>query len=330
MSWSTIVGHGAQIATLARAVERNRLAHAYLFVGPSGIGKRRVARQLAKTLLCENATIENWNSCDECSACRLVDAGSHPDLFEVQRPEDKLEFPVAVIQELCQSLALKPARGGRKIAIIDDADDFNDESANAFLKTLEEPPPSSLLILIATIADRQLPTIRSRCQTLAFSALAPRDVETILRDADDVDPEAIARLAAQCGGRPGFAREFADPRIWEIRTRLLAIADADHADALALAAELWGIVQEAGKDAAVQRRRATVIIRLLIDALSGALARLADAEPTALQAVPRDRLVELLELCLDADMRIERRVQLQLAVEAFVYGWSRPGVPAHR
>lgn len=330
MAWSQIFGHDAPIAALKRAAQRGRLAHGYLFVGLSGIGKRLVARQLAKTLLCENATLEDWDSCDECSACKLVDAGTHPDLFEAQKIEDKLELTIEVVSDLCARLMLKPSRGGRKIAILDDADDFNDTSANAFLKTLEEPPPASLLILIGTNADLQLPTIRSRCQVVSFSALTPQNVEAALRNAEDIEPGSIERLARQCGGRPGFAHEFADPRIWDIRTKLLAAAGFEKTDAIALAGEFWSIVQDAGKDAAAQRRRATIIIRLVIESLRNALSRPADAETAALRSVQRDGLIGQIETCLEADMHVERRVQLQLAIESLVFGLTSPAISAQR
>lgn len=330
MAWKSIVGHDEQAAALTRAAGRGRLAHAYLFVGPDGIGKRRFARQLAKTLLCENASSHPWDSCDECAACKLVDAGTHPDLFETARPEDKQEFPIAVIQDLCKQLSLKPSRGGWKIAIVDDADDFNEESANAFLKTLEEPPPASLLILVSTNAERQLPTIRSRCQVISFSPLQPAEVESVLRSSGAFEAGSIAALSVRCEGRPGFAGELAQPRFWELRTRLLTAATSDARDATALAAEVWSFVQEAGKDAAAQRRRAAIIVRLLIEALRRALAAPDTADPTSLRSVPADRLVEWLESCLAADMQIERRVQLVLVLEALVNSWTRASRPIQR
>src|SRR5262245_52758110 len=133
MSWSRVSGHDPIVAQFARAVERGRLGHAYLFVGPTGVGKRLVATELARALLCEQPPSEKLDSCGRCPSCQLIDAGTHPDLFQIARPPDKLEFPIEVMRELSQNLTLKPARGARKIAIIDDADDFNEETANCFL-----------------------------------------------------------------------------------------------------------------------------------------------------------------------------------------------------
>ena len=161
MSWQRIHGHDFWVQSFADAVERGRLAHAYLFAGPAGIGKKPFAFELAKTLLCESPK-KPFVACDQCPSCKQVTAGTHPDVIFASRPEDKVEFPIDNMREVMEKLALKPARGGYKVAIIDDADDFNSESANCFLKTLEEPPPKSLLILIATDPERQLPTVLSR------------------------------------------------------------------------------------------------------------------------------------------------------------------------
>src|SRR6516164_399343 len=148
MSWSEIRGHEHLVEAFRHAAARERLAHAYLFVGPRGVGKHLFAVELARAILCEHPPAL-LQACDHCESCLLVSAGTHPDLFTVGRPEEKNEFPIDVMQELCRNFALTTARGHGKVAIVDDADDLNEESANCFLKTLEEPPPRSLFILIA-------------------------------------------------------------------------------------------------------------------------------------------------------------------------------------
>src|SRR4051812_35565594 len=183
VSWQRVRGHDALIAAFDRAVRRGRLAHAYLFTGPPGVGKRLFAIELAKALLCENPpphpTLSpstggegdndkpsppavggegrvrgKLEACDHCAACTQVEAGTHPDFLVVSRPEEKLEFPIEVMREVCRNFSLKSARGRGKVALLDDVDDLNEESANCFLKTLEEPPPRSVLFLIGTDADR--------------------------------------------------------------------------------------------------------------------------------------------------------------------------------
>src|SRR5713226_8347951 len=180
VSFSRVRGHESLARSFADVVARDRLAHAYLFAGPPGIGKKLFARELAKAILCEKSK-DRVDGCDRCSSCVLVEAGTHPDVILANRPEDKVEFPIDVIREVSEKLAMKPARGGYKFALIDDVDDFNDPAANAFLKTLEEPPPKSVVILIVTDPERQLPTILSRCQLVRFGPLSFSLVAELLR-----------------------------------------------------------------------------------------------------------------------------------------------------
>jgi hypothetical protein len=223
------------------------------------------ARELAKTILCE-ARGDRFDACDECASCKLVDAGTHPDLFMVRRPDDSLEFPIDVIrEELLPNLAMKAARGARKIAILDDADDLNDQAANCFLKTLEEPPPGSLLILVGgRNAERQLPTILSRCQVIRFTPLPPAQVLQIMAANGITDPTNQQRLLQLSGGCPGQALGLDDAEVWEFRGKLLGTLRDEHIDAAAVAKEWMEFIDNAGKDAAAHRNRASLILRLLI------------------------------------------------------------------
>jgi DNA polymerase-3 subunit delta' len=318
------------VSAFEEVVRRGRLAHAYLFAGPSGIGKRLFAGELAKALLCEKTPARNLAACDVCDACRQVAAGTHPDFFAVARPEENLEFPIQIVKELCRDLSLKPARGRNKIAIIDDADDLNDESANCFLKTLEEPPPHSVLILVGTSPDRQLSTIVSRCQVVRFVPLAPARVAEVLRAQGLEDERLIERLARISGGSPGQAEGLADPALWEFRRTLVGELTRPRPDTVSLARRWAQFLEESGKDAAGQRRRAALVLSLLIDFLTGAVRwRLGgtpkEAEPADLpfleqlgRRLDADQLLELLDCCMEAAFQIERRAQLVLVLEALL------------
>jgi DNA polymerase-3 subunit delta' len=329
VGWERVRGHDVLIDGFRRAVRRGRLAHAYLFTGPPGIGKRLFAVELAKALLCEKAG-PDFTACDHCPSCVQIDAGTHPDFYPAARPPEALEFPIDLMRTLCASFALKSARGRGKVVIIDDADDLNEESANCFLKTLEEPPPRSVLILIGSSSERQLPTIVSRCQVVRFAPLRAELVDELL-GARGVEEGALrARLVRLSGGSPGLAEALADPALWEFRRTFLAGLTRTPIDAFELGQKWMEFVEAAGKESAAQRGRAKLVVRLIVDFFDDALTLSLGGEPrrsgvedrAMLEALAKragsDLLLEVLERCLEADEQIERRVQLVLLLEALV------------
>jgi DNA polymerase-3 subunit delta' len=305
------------------------LAHAYLFCGPHGVGKRLFAHELAKALLCENRSSQQLEACDSCLACRLMEAATHPDFFSFRRPEDRLEFPVELAKEMCQGLGLKPARGKNKVVILEDADDLNEESSNCLLKTLEEPPPGSVLILIALSPERLLATIVSRCQVVYFRPLSADLVREILLE-HGIEEAQLDRLARLSRGSPGVALELVDPALWECRTQLVEGLLAGKSNSVALARQWMHFLEETGKEAGVQRRAAELMLRLLIDFFrdmlrAGVGAEPASAEPGDVrilremgQRVDAETCLQIIERCLEAELHIDRRVQLVLAVEGVV------------
>ncbi len=337
MSWKRVRGHEARVEEFTRAVRRGRLAHAYLFVGPPGVGKRLFAVELARALLCEGPREDDrLESCDACPPCVQIDAGTNPDFLTAARPPEKAEFPIELMRELCQHFSLRSARGRGKVVVIDDADDLNEESANCFLKTLEEPPPGSVLILIGTSTDRQRATIVSRCQVVRFRPLPPEAVAEVLQ-ANGVDDAAVRdRLARLGGGSPGQALALADPALWEFRDTLLRALTGPRLDPVALSKKWIEFVQEAGKEAVHQRRRARLTFRLLIDFLHAALVFGLNGQGGAggndrplLEAMARrmdaEQIAMLLERCVEADFQVERNVGMALVLEALVDAFAHAG-----
>ncbi len=334
MSWERIRGQGAARNTFAAAVARGRLAHSYLLVGPDGVGKRLFARELAKAFLCEKPPAK-LSACDHCPACAQVEAATHPDLLFLRTPEDKHELPVESMRDFCRDLSLRPIRGGRKIGIVEDADDFNAASANSFLKTLEEPPPGALLLLIGTSADRQLSTILSRCQVVRFAPLSPADLKAVL-EAQGIDDAAKRdRLARLGAGSVARALALDDESIWQVRQKLVDGLTSPNAQFRALA-ETWSkFHEEAGKESAAQRLRASLVLHFLVEAVQNALklslgATVPDLdanEATRLKAfadrVGTDALMGLLDKFVEADFYVERRVQLNLVVESVLEKFPR-------
>ncbi|MBY0230160.1 MAG: DNA polymerase III subunit delta' [Gemmataceae bacterium] len=329
MGWEAVQGHDALKEGFRRVVERGRLAHAYLFAGPEGVGKKLFATELARALLCDEppATLR---ACGECPSCAQIGAGTHPDFTVAGKPEDAHEFPIEAMREVCSFFSLRSARGKGRIVVIDDADDLNEESANCFLKTLEEPPPRSMLVLVGSGPERQLPTINSRCQVVRFAPMPDGFVRTVLDQAGIDDPAMQARLVRLAGGSPGRALALADPALWEFRSAFLAGLLKKPIDTPALSAAWMAFVEASGKESALQRAAAGRAVGLLLDVLSDALAVAGGSAarrtgPEDAPAVRRlaerfapETLIALLERCMDAEDHIGRRVQLVLALEALL------------
>ena len=269
MSWDEVLHHEFAEHRFRTSVQSNRLASTYLFVGPAGIGKRTFALKLAEALLCESNPEFALEPCGTCPGCQQVKANTHPDLIQLSRPKDKAYIPVELFigdkehrrrEGLCHDIGLKPFRGGRKIAIIDDADFLNQEGANCLLKTLEEPPPKSLLILIGTSEKRQLKTIVSRSQVIRFEPLTNNEVLTILTDSPPEDETvSIESLAVASGGSVELAKLLAEPGVIEFRSQLmdqLASLDPGQDD---FGQIVTSFVDSAGKDSAKKRTRLSLV-----------------------------------------------------------------------
>lgn len=169
MKLAAVRGQQRVVQTLQRSLAAKRVAHAYLFEGPAGCGRRTTALALLQALFCQSPSGDD--ACGNCPACRKLVAGSHPDIHLLTPLPDKRDISIEQVRELQQMLALRPFEAPRKACLIEPAERMNEKSANALLKTLEEPPGHAVMILLTTQADLLLSTIRSRCQHLRFSPL---------------------------------------------------------------------------------------------------------------------------------------------------------------
>ena len=315
--WHSIYGHDKVIEQFCTALSRGRLASTFLFVGPPGVGKRTFALKLAQALLCDARPESALDPCGQCAACRQVQAATHPDVHVVSRPKDSSNLPLELFigddehrmrAGLCYELSLKPFSGKRRIGIIDDADLLalgSKESANALLKTLEEPPPKSVLILIGTSLQRQLPTIRSRCQVIRFDPL-PDDVvaELLLSEGSCSDPALAQQAARLAGGSLERARMWCDEAVFDFRESLFTQLSQPEFDQLALAKGVQQFVEAAGKDAPAKRARLKEALQMAAEFYRGrmqaAAASGSDAEPAAICQ----------ELCLDAMSHVDANANL--------------------
>jgi len=329
MPWHSLRGHDRVVESLRRSLARGRLPHAFLFAGPEGIGKLSFGLRMAQALLCERVPEAELDPCGACPGCLQVMAGTHPDLLRVGKPEDKHELPIRVIRDLCLDLGLKPMSGRRKVAIVDDADDMNDEAANAFLKTLEEPPPGSALILIATSAEGQLDTILSRCRVVRFEPLPEAELAAVLLEQGVADsPEAAGRLARLAEGSVARARGLADPALTDFRRALFEEVAAPRGfDAPALARRIEAFVNAAGKESGAKRVRARLVLGELLRLFRGTLWLSAGLEPpspdpddrravAALAAwVGPEAVLALADRCLEADYHVRRNLYMPLILD---------------
>ncbi len=197
MGFSQIVGHSKQVETLRLALAHGRLHHAYLFVGAAGLGKKTIGLSLAKAIHC---SVASGDFCGECADCVRIQDGNHPDVRLIEPLAGKKEISIQQIRELEKELNLRSFSGNKKIVILDPATLMNLSAQNALLKTLEEPPNDSLLILIAASVGELLPTLRSRCLRVSFAPLTLDQVAAFLVSQKKTPVEEAKLLAAMSKG----------------------------------------------------------------------------------------------------------------------------------
>ncbi len=198
-------------------LQQQRLAHALLFQGNAGLGKKDFARAIAASVLCQSPQPDH-QACGQCASCQLLSAGTHPDLLSLFPEEVGKAIKVDDVRSLSASMALTAQLSGYKVALIEDADQMNVNAANSLLKTLEEPAAQSLLILICHHPERLPVTIRSRCQSLSFQKPDTQQAAAWLQQQGMQNAELVLKLAH---GAPLLALEMYQGEYLEQRQQLL-------------------------------------------------------------------------------------------------------------
>jgi len=347
MSWQQVRGHDRQFEWFKQQYANERLGSSFLFIGPTGIGKRTFALKLAQALLCENPSHGALIPCQECSGCQQVVALTHPDLLTVARLKGKSGVLISQMvgdekhrtrEGLCYEISLKPYCGGKRVAIIDDADEMTGEAAAALLKTLEEPPPDSIIILISTNRQKQLPTIRSRCQIIRFSPLSLGDLSELLVELGLAqDSQQAQQLAAIGNGSVERVKSFVGSGILEFRNEFFFKLASPRTLLTELTSLVNQCVDEAAEDlptdqkAKAKRQRMRVVIELateffrqlvreLVDAPSEEDQQFAKAIDLAVRKWPGDVETALacLDCCLEADVYVQQNANQKTLVESWL------------
>lgn len=313
MPFSDVIGQDRSIAVLRSSIAMGRVAHAYLFSGIEGCGKRKTALAFVQAVFCGKD-----EACGVCSSCRKVANGQHPDLHILE--PDGAFIKIDQVRELQKELSYRAFEAPKKACIIDGAEKLNQSSGNALLKTLEEPPGDALMILIAPERSAVLQTILSRCQALHFHPLPAELIEQrLIRDHFSADAARVA--ATLCGGSLKRGVEIATDGVLESRgsflERVLALGLSDVA-ALFAAAEEFAADKE-GLPGLLELLLSFLRDVLIYRSTPGALAN-ADLEPLIAREAERTserRVMELIEQLLTMQRMLARNVNARLALEVF-------------
>ena len=246
MPFRDVRGHEMVVTHLQTFLSSQRIATAYLFAGPEGIGKSRLVRQFLAALLC--SAVDGPDSCGTCPTCRRIAQDTHPDVHCLTVQSGRKLISIDQIRELQKRLVLVPLEGAWKAAVIDAAELLTVQAQNSFLRTLEEPPGQAVICVVAPAARSLLPTIVSRCQVLTCRPLSEEDSLAVIRDLMDEgaemgeeDARILGRLA---GGSPGRALHMAASPVMQHRRELLNWLSALENESPSMADRLGRIVAE--------------------------------------------------------------------------------------
>jgi DNA polymerase III delta' subunit len=314
INFESVWGQETALATLTRNLEHGRLPSGYLFSGPQGTGKTLTADIFAKSLLCRST---GELPCGNCRSCRMYDAGTHPDFSRVE--PDGVFIKIEQMRTLTAAFSLKSYFGGRKVALIENAEKMNRQAANSFLKTLEEPPPESVIILVASSPSALLPTIVSRCRIVRFVPMRPEKLAEHLNKHDSMPPEEALRTASLAEGCPGRVLGDGMDRLRKVDGEAIDLAER----ILELTPEEVVRTAESWRN---RREEMTLLIERLMEILKAAQRPISNRPSGTMTSVmeemggiPRENILQGYEALLDSMPALRFNPNIQLFMESTIF-----------
>ncbi len=314
IKFEDIWGQSSALSVLSQNVLRDRVASAYLFSGPRGTGKTKSAMVFAQALLCQSGAVR---PCGTCRPCKMFGADNHPDFVDIS--PDGAMIKIEQMRGLMDSLSLKSYMGGRKVCVMHDAEAMNRTTANAFLKTLEEPPGDTALILVSSNHAGLLPTIISRCRVVRFVPMEPMELAPMLEERLGLGRDEALRAAMLAEGCPGNALgggvesvRAVDDQAIGLMSRIMVM---DTEEVVNFALE-W---KNRRADLPVLLERISEILRMgqgrILGLSSGTM-------PGAMEThgeIPGERIMECYDLLLEARPALRFNPNVQLFLEALIF-----------
>jgi DNA polymerase-3 subunit delta' len=311
--FADLIGHGPVVTLLRQAVRRGRVPQSLLFAGPEGVGKRAVALALAQAVNCPNA--KDGDACGRCATCTRIARGQHSDVVFVEKG-DEASIKIKQLRErILDVVGYRPFEAKRRVYLVDPADEMTLEAQDALLKTLEEPPPAAILVLVTAYPDTLLPTIQSRCRRLRFGVLSDADVVRVLVERTGAEPAAARALAAAAGGRVSRALAERDGYFEDDRDAALALVTAGRAPSIGPRLKAAAALAQHGsgrRDREALGERLAIVASLLRDLAAAALdvpltnADVADALRQLVPAYPVARIADAFGAVTRAEQALER------------------------
>lgn len=327
--WDDIAGQDEAVRLLRSALARGRHHHAYLFIGPEGVGKTMTARAFARTLLCPEGAAGSL--CGRCEGCARFEAGTHPDFLQVV-PEGKT-IGIGQVRALQRWAAMRPGLARRRVIVLEPAEAMTDVAQNALLKTLEEPPGQTVLILVSHGSEGIVPPLLSRCQRLRFRRLPVPQLKELIAARRPEYKEHVALIATLADGRPAVALERDWHDVLQRREELIRLVsrwpERDPVPALQLAAS-WDALPDGDVNVALDLLQYWLRDLLVVQEVPEAEQELLvngdryDALRQGAKRWPPQRLLEAQRACMVARRRLEQHVNKRLNFDVLLLRLALP------